>query len=288
MNRLSPLMLLAVSFWAGAFIAGKVTANIVDPVTMTFLRFFIAAAALDGYYLARRRPLPLSLQIFKEALVLALVGMVGYHVLFYTALETTTGIHASLIAALNPFFTYLLSIVFLKTAVHKKKFLYIFSAIFFVSLIIVNFDFRSAFEQGINPGDLAMILGVFLWASYSIILKGFIAKYEPMDLIAVVFNLTVLLMVPFVDFKLLGSLAALEGEVLASILYMGLFPTVFGYLIQQVHIKKIGPERTNIYFNLVPVVAVTLSVIILGESLGILSLFSGLGVVYSVYRFNQI
>ncbi len=288
MKAISPLMLLAVFFWAGAFIAGKMTANVIDPVTMTFLRFFIAAVVLDVYFFLRGRKIVLSGALLKESLILAVVGMVGYHVLFYLALETTTGIHASLIAALNPFFTYFLSILFLKTALRREKFLYIFSAIFFVSLIIVNFDFRVVFQGGINPGDLFMILGVFLWASYSIILKGFIGKYEPIDLIAVVFNVTAVLLLPFVDYGLLASFFTLEAVVVASVVYMGVFPTVFGYLIQQVHIKKIGPDRTNIYFNLVPVVAVSLSVLILKESLSFLSLFSGLAVIFSVYRFNQI
>ncbi|MEA3423013.1 MAG: EamA family transporter, partial [Bacillota bacterium] len=62
--------------------------------------------------------------------------------------------------------------------------------------------------------------------------------------------------------------------------------TVFGYMIQQFSIKEIGPERTNIYINLVPVFAIILSVLILHESIDILNIASGIVVIGAVYKFN--
>ena len=48
------IMILAVIFWSGAFIAGKYTANIINPITITFLRFLIASVILDTYLLAKK------------------------------------------------------------------------------------------------------------------------------------------------------------------------------------------------------------------------------------------
>jgi drug/metabolite transporter (DMT)-like permease len=48
---------------------------------------------------------------------------------------------------------------------------------------------------------------------------------------------------------------------------MSVFPSVIGYLVQQMSIKQIGPSKTSIFINLVPVFSIILSVLILKEAL---------------------
>lgn len=285
-NKMNFIMLLAVLFWSGAFIAGKYTANVIDTVTITFLRFLIASVILDIYIVSRKTEWNLNRKMLVHSSILALVGMIGYHIFFYKALETTSAIHASLIASTNPFFTYILSIVFLKTKPKLKKFVFIFIALFSVSLIVIDWDFSNLLNGGVNPGDIVMFLAVFLWASYSILVKRFIVNYNPMILTTVVFNITALMLIPFVNFSQVMNLFNNDLTVVLSIFYMGIFPTIFGYMIQQFSIKSIGPEKTNIYINLVPVFTVVLSVVILGEIMNIMNLLTGLLVIGSVYKFN--
>lgn len=285
-DKMKFIMLLAVLFWSGAFIAGKYTANVIDSVTITFLRFLIASVILDIYILSRKTEWKLTRTMLKHSSILALVGMIGYHIFFYKALETTSAIHASLIASTNPFFTYILSIVFLKTKPQLKKFVFIFIALFSVSLIVIDWNFSNFLSGGVNPGDSVMFLAVFLWASYSILVKRFIINYNPMILTTFVFNITALMLLPFVNYSQVMNLFNNDMTVILSIFYMGIFPTIFGYMIQQFSIKSIGPEKTNIYINLVPVFTVVLSVVILGETMSILNLLTGLLVIGSVYKFN--
>ncbi|MBN2260808.1 MAG: DMT family transporter [Clostridiales bacterium] len=286
MKKNQYIMILAVIFWAGAFIAGKFTANIINPVTITFLRFLIASIVIDSYLILMKIDLKISRALLKESLILAVVGMIGYHVLFYTALQYTSAIHSSLIASMNPFFTYILSIMFLGNKAKLNKFAYILLALFSVSMILLNWNFNVLFNNGVNPGDLYMILAVLLWASYSILVKIFIVKYEPIVLTATVFNITVFLLIPFANYNQVMQLFTNDTAVIFSMFYMGIFPTVFGYLIQQYSIKSIGPDKTNIFINLVPVFAIVLSVLILHENINILNLLSGIIVIGSVYKFN--
>jgi len=279
-------MILAVVFWAGAFIAGKYTANIINPITITFLRFLIASIILDVYLVAKRKTFDISINLLKESTILAVIGMIGYHFFFYTALQYTTAIHSSLIAATNPFFTYILAIIFLKTKVETTKFMYIIIAFVSVAMIIINWNFSSIFNGGVNQGDLYMLLAVFLWASYSILVKKYIIKYDPIILTTIVFNITMLILIPFANYSQASKLFQYDLSVILSIFYMGIFPTVFGYLIQQFSIKEIGPERTNIFINLVPIFTIVLSVIILHESLNFINILSGIVVIGSVYKFN--
>jgi drug/metabolite transporter (DMT)-like permease len=48
---------------------------------------------------------------------------------------------------------------------------------------------------------------------------------------------------------------------------MSVFPSVIGYLVQQMAIKEIGPSKASVFVNLVPVFSIALAVMILGEPL---------------------
>lgn len=282
------IMFIAVIFWAGTFIAGKYTANIINPITITFLRFLIASTILNVYLITRRKRVDININLLKESTILAIIGMIIYHFFFYTALKYTTATNASLIAATNPFFTYILAIIFLKTKVERTKFIYIIIAFVGVATIIINWDFSSISNGAVNKGDLYMVSAVFLWASYSILVRKYIIKYDPIVLTASVFNIAFLLLIPFANYSQVSKLFQYDLNVILSIFYMGIFPTVFGYLIQQFSIKEIGPERTNMFVNLVPVITIVLAVVILHESLNFMNIFSAIVVIGAVYKFNTV
>lgn len=48
---------------------------------------------------------------------------------------------------------------------------------------------------------------------------------------------------------------------------MSIFASVIGYLVQQISIKQIGPSKTSIFVNLVPISSIVLSSMILGEKI---------------------
>jgi len=68
-----------------------------------------------------------------------------------------------------------------------------------------------------------------------------------------------------------------------SVIYMAIFPTVIGYLIQQMSFKAIGASKTNIFINLVPVFSIILAVLILHEQITILKLASAAIIIIGVY-----
>ena len=69
----------------------------------------------------------------------------------------------------------------------------------------------------------------------------------------------------------------------SSVLYMAIFPSVIGYLVQQMAIKEIGASRTAAFVNLVPGFSIILSGIILGEEITMFKLLSGAIIISGVY-----
>jgi len=222
-------------------------------------------------------------------ILLGILGMFGYHVLFFIALKHTTVINCSLIgASLNPITTTLLAVLFLKDSISFKKTCWIFVSFIGAVLTITEGNFRTVFQTGINIGDLYMIIAVLCWVIYTIISKKVSLKFSPIVIITYSFMFCSLLLIPFVliekPWTFLGNTTSTGW---LSILYMAIFPSVIGFLIQQISVKRIGPRRTSMFVFLIPIFSIILSVLILKEVLHPIKILSSLLVVIGVYFSTQ-
>lgn len=282
------LMIMACVFWAGAFIAGKSSVGSFGPWTLTFYRFFFASIILFPIlWFKYPKQLKLNWIQWKSVLILGLVGMTGYHVLFFTALKYTSASSASMLAATNPIMTAVLLSIFYKEKLSPAKLGLLGLALLGVVLTITNWDLSSLLEMKRNIGELIMLVAVFCWADYSILVKKYIVNFKPIVMTAYAFLTCTFMVVPFALFE--GMIkASIHAPLSAwgSVLYMALFASVIGYGIQQDSIQKIGPAKTNIFINLVPVFSLILAFLILGEEIPYTKLISGGLIIASVACFN--
>ena len=105
-------LLLATALWAGNAIAGRVLVGSISPITLSAVRWGLAALFL----------LPLGWRVFRpdsalwrnkgRFLVLGLLGVGSYNVLLYLALQTSTAINVTLIGASMPIWMLLIGAVF--------------------------------------------------------------------------------------------------------------------------------------------------------------------------------
>lgn len=279
------LMLLSCFFWAGAFIAAKLSAPYIPPFTLTFLRFSIATIIL---YFILKYGFKVDLKITKKDipyfLFTGIVGMFGYHVLFFIAMKHTTAINSSLIAASNPIITTLLSIIILKDSPSHKRLLGIFLSFLGVTLVIANGSFSNLVKLSFNFGDILMVIAVLLWGIYSVFSKKIMVLFNPFLITFYSFLFCTIFLIPFLFYdNPLSYLSKIPKNAIISVIYMAIFPTVIGYLVQQISIKEIGPSKTSIFVNLVPVFSIFLSIIILHESISFIKLIYALFIIVGVY-----
>ncbi|MCX7902894.1 MAG: DMT family transporter [Caloramator sp.] len=279
------LMLLSCFFWAGAFIAAKLSASYIPPFTLTFLRFSMATIIL---YFILKYGFKANLKITKKDipyfLFTGIVGMFGYHVLFFIAMRYTTAINSSLIAASNPIITTLLSVIILKDSPSYKRLLGIFLSFLGVALVIANGSFANLVKLSFNFGDILMIFAVLLWGIYSVFSKKIMVFFNPFLITFYSFLFCSIFLIPFVYYeKPFSYLAKTPMSAILSVIYMAIFPTVIGYLVQQISIKEIGPSKTSIFVNLVPIFSIFLSIIILHESISFIKLIYALFIIVGVY-----
>ncbi len=277
-------MTCSALFWAGAFIAGKYTVPYIATFTLTFLRFFYATIIL--FFVMKKTSVDFRLEKDKLPVYLftGLVGMFGYHVLFFTALKYTTAINSSIIAATNPMMTTLMAVLFLKSKLTGKQVFGILLSFAGVLLTITGADLGVLRNFSFNAGDLWMLAAVAAWAAYSVFSKRKGKGIQPIVLTYYSFLVCTILLIPFVIYeKPWEFLFAIPASAHLAVLYMSVFPSVIGYLVQQMAIKEIGPSKASIFVNLVPVFSIILAVIILGEALEPVKLLTAALIIAGVY-----
>lgn len=284
------LMILATFFWSGAFIAGKLSVPYLPPFTLTFFRFILATLFLYLYIKFTGKKL-YSLKL-KDVPIFAftgLVGMFGYHILFFISLKYTSAINASIIGSTNPIVTTLLALLFLNDRVSINKIIGILLSVTGVFLTITGGNISLISSMTFNKGDLIMLVAVLMWASYSVFSKKFSDRFSPIDLTFYSFLFCTIFLVPFVIFENpINSILTAPLSCYTAVIYMSFFASFIGYLLQQVSIREIGASSTNTFINLVPVFSMILSIIILKESFSLakasFSLLIIIGVFVSQYK----
>jgi len=269
---------LTALLWGGTFIAGRIVAESLPPASSSFLRFAIASVSLLGILLFTEKKLPIPQ--FKQwiaLLFLGLTGVFGYNLFFFTGLKYITAGRASLIIAFTPLAITFLAALFTHERLNIKQIGGILISLTGALLIVSNGQPRMLFEGGFGFGEKALLGCVLSWSLYSIVGRTVMNKLSP--LVAVCYSSvigTLLLAVPAFMENLPGSLSTISSADWLSLSYLGIFGTALGFSLYYKGIKKIGPARAGIFINLVPVFALLLSWVLLGETIQPVVLLGGL------------
>ncbi|MGL5328724.1 MAG: DMT family transporter [Peptostreptococcaceae bacterium] len=276
-------MILTSIFWAGAFIAGKFSIEEFPVFSLVFFRFLIATVIIFTIMIKVEDNWKITKKDLKMFLTLGIIGMVGYHVFFFLSLKFTTATNSSLIGAINPAVTSILACIILKEKINRNSIIGIIMSLFGVILIATNGDLNMLFSLKFNIGDILMIIAVVCWAYYGILSKKALDTYSPIKITSYAFLTCVIVLLPFVILeKPWVYIPNITANGWISVFYMAIFPSVFGYLIQQMSNKKIGPIKTSLYINLVPVFSMILAFFILGEEISIVKVCAGVLIIIGI------
>lgn len=280
-------MVLTSIFWSGAFITGKIAVGEFPPFALTFFRFFFALPFIFAI-LYLREPgnlIPRGRQ-WLPLIFLGFIGTFCYHSLFFTSLKYTTATNSSIIGAMNPMVTTLLAAMFFSERLTPWRIFGIFLSFIGVFLFITNGDLQLVSQFRFNKGDVVMLIAVCCFAIYSLLSRRYMKQYSlsPLMVTAYTFLICVVISIPFFLWENPSTyLFSATASGWLSILYMSVFASVLGYLIQMVAIQRIGAPRTAIYINLVPIFTIIQSVTILGESITLFKLIGAAIVITGVY-----
>jgi drug/metabolite transporter (DMT)-like permease len=229
-------------------------------------RFVIAVAALYTMTLMQHEHLPrLSARQWVAVICLGLCGVAAYNLLFMVGLQSVPASRASLIIALCPAATMFGAVLVLGDRLTWTKLLGTALALIGVAIELSGGNPLALLAQGVGRGEVALFGCVILWAIYTLLSKRAMSDLSPLiaTTYAALAGTVMLALVALVR----GELAFPHASTAAwlSLAYMGVFGTALAYVWYLEGVGALGPARAAIFVNLVPVAAIALGVLLLGE-----------------------
>jgi drug/metabolite transporter (DMT)-like permease len=263
-------LLFVAAFWGGTFIAGRVLAQAVPLLTAATGRFAIAVALLLAVAWKREGGLPrLDRSQLLATLGLGVTGIFLYNVCFFGALSRMPAGRTALFIALNPIVVALASALLLRERLGRTRWLGIALAFVGAAVVITRGSPLSALYdlgQSVGVGELLMLGGICAWAAYTLIGRVALRGLTPIAATtwSAIWGLALLALAAVPELTSLDA-ARFTWKVWLSMAYLGVFGTVLGFVWFNEGVKAIGPSRTAIFNNLVPVFGVVFAALLLGE-----------------------
>jgi drug/metabolite transporter (DMT)-like permease len=264
-------LITATALWAGNAIAGRVLVGSISPITLSAVRWGLAALLL----------LPLGWRVFmpgsalwqnkKRFLLLGLFGVGSYNVLLYLALQTSTAINVTLIGASMPIWMLFIGAVFYQVKPSILQMIGAVVSLLGVGIVLTRGDLAALLSMQMVVGDLLIMLATILWAFYSWMLSrpGTSTERQWPWAEFLMAQVTVgLLWTGFFDgFEIAAGHAFIELNwwTASLIIFVAVGPSLIAYRCWGLGVNGAGPTVAAFFANFIPLFTALLSAAMLGE-----------------------
>ncbi len=275
------------AIWGGTFVAGRIATAELPASTAALWRYVLACAVLVVAAFALERGLPrLTARQWLGVALLGATGVAAYNLCFMWGLKTVPAGRASLLVALNPAATLVGAALFFGERLTRRNVAGIVIALAGAAIVIGRGDPLALLRGGLGTGELTILGCVVSWSAFTLIAKRLMAGLSPLA-ITVYASLTGMLM--------LAAATLAEGAALvpqaspsawAALAFLGAFGTAVAFVWYNDGVRRLGAARAPVFINLVPVFAVVLGALLLGERIDASMLAGGALVLAGVYTLN--
>jgi drug/metabolite transporter (DMT)-like permease len=266
------LLTIPPFLWASNAIVGRMLRDAVPPVTLNLLRWSIALLIL----------LPLARRLFDNKAALrshwrrfALLGLFGvglYNSLQYLALQTSSPINVTLVAAGMPVWMLLIGRLFFHAPVRMPQVVGSVLSVIGVLVVLCRGEWSALQELRLVPGDLLMVLATIVWSLYTWMLT------QPKDPPAIRSDWAAFLAVQVfygvlwsalfagVEWQASAARPVWSWPVVAALVYIAVGPAIIAFRCWGAGVQRSSPSMGAFFSNLTPLFAALFSSAILGEA----------------------
>ena len=266
--------------WGGSIVAQKWALGSLSVIEISLLRSVGALALLVPLWWWQEGKATRFTGSDLAILVALSLGVLGNHLLTLFGLRYVEAAVGGVIIGSAPAITALLSSLLIRDLPFRAVALG--CAVSFGGVALVS-SAGSSGEAGANPwlGGVLVVLAQVCWALYSIGGRHIMERFSPLTVNWTTLAFSLLPQIPLLwtDQK---AMAAGMGSVVPSawlaVAFLIIVPTALGQQAWLYGVKGVGPSRAGIFINLIPVSALLLSVLILGETLDVVKV-AGIGLI---------
>ena len=261
------LLTLTSIFWAFNTIAGRAAVGEVSPLLIVSLRWLFVSIILT--FLCRnqlKEIWTILSQRIKWLIIMGLFGFTGFNSAYYIAAHDTIAINLGLVQGTMPAFIIIIAWVWLKDKINLTQFLGVLITFIAVLIVVSAGNLTVLLNLELKKGDIVMIFACTLYAVYAVGLRkkpqiGALPLLTFFAYVAFVGSLPGLIYETYSNQLILPGL---KGCIILGVIII--FPSFLAQIFFMKGVEKIGPARSGLYTNLVPVFSSILAVFLLGES----------------------
>ena len=270
------LVNLATLTWATNMVLGRWLRADVGPLTMAAVRFLIASLLFA--ILLQRCPLE-ERRLGSDRWLLAAMafsGVVLFAPLLYFGLRFTSTVSATMINGFGPLITGLLATLLIREPMKRHQVVGAIAGLVGIGILLFGSSTASWQGLGLNIGDLVIVGAVTLWGLYSVLGRRVMQQRSALSATA----FSAFLGLPFLCLAAVWELQHIRfhavPHMLLALVYIGIFPTVIGFLSWNAGVRRLGASGAMVFYNTLPLYGALLGIVFLQESLGFYHLAGGL------------
>ncbi len=282
------LLILTTLCWGLNAVFARMTAGEISPMLLVSIRwlgtlvlivFFAGRTILEGLPTIRRH--------IRYTFLMGLVGLGGFGTLIYYSAYYTTAVNIGIIQGAMPAIVLVGSCWFFRTSINLVQIVGIVVTMLGVVFVSISGELENMMSLSFNNGDLMMLIAVVFYGAYTV---GLRRKHNlsSMVLFASVVGWAFISTLPLTIYEFASGRTVWPDENVWIIVgLIVLLPSFLSQICFIASVKLIGPARSGVFVNLVPVFASVLAVQLLGEAFELYHGISLLLVLSGIYIFER-
>lgn len=255
--------------WGGSIVAQKWALGSLSAVEISLLRGVGALALLIPLWWWQEGDTTRFTGRDLAILAVLSLGVLGNHLLTLFGLRYVEAAVGGVIIGAAPAITALLSSLLIRDLPFRVVVLG--CTVSFAGVALVSGAGQTN-GVGANPwlGGILVVLAQVCWALYSIGGRRIMERFSPLTVNWMTLAFSLLPQIPLLWTDQKAMAAGMDSVVPSAwmaVAFLIVFPTALGQQAWLYGVRGVGPSRAGIFINLIPVSALLLSVVILGDSL---------------------
>jgi len=269
--------------WGGGWTALKILTESVPVEILSFWRFLIMFIAFIPMLIYIKKPLRLPKKSAPYIMGSAVLNVL-FMIFAYLGVErSTAGSGGVIITVLSPIFTFVLSLLLLKTAYYKQQYFGLFIGLIGGSIMLNVQDLNGFF----NGGEFYFILCAMTWAGVTLLAQHSHAHIHAIHYSFFIAGFATLILFFVTLYQDINMVFRQDVSFWIALLYLGVLGQTVATTIYFVASRKLGSSKASSFMFLVPVFALLVSYVVLDEFIKLHIVVGGFISLISVYLINK-
>ncbi|HEY7460942.1 MAG TPA: DMT family transporter [Gemmatimonadota bacterium] len=257
---------LLVFIWAANFSVVKAALAEFHPLAFNALRFLVASVALLAFLRGTHARLGFEPRHWRGLVALGLLGNTVYQILFIYGLDWTLAGNASLLLSTTPVFVMLLSTGLRHEEPGPAAWVGVALSVAGIALVVLGGAKAVRFGTATLRGDATMLVAAVAWSAYTVGSSGLVRRYGALPVTAATLWIgTAGLLAVSLPALAAQDWSRVRPAAWAALIFSGLLSIAVAYVLWYASVERVGSSRTAVISNTIPVAALLIAWVTLGE-----------------------